>query len=152
MIALMHAALVAGAAVPPPSRAAESCASAMGTLCANDRASHTECQRCLDANKRRLDEVECDFSEMLAFCEAAPPPPLEFTIRERQMSTVGREYWVEKNTVTRWNPNQTAIVVVDMWNKYPPWAANLTRSGREELGEDGAIVYRASACAGVWQY
>ena len=129
--------VVAVAVLPVPlsgsratDRDGESCASAMGTLCANDRASHTECQRCLDANKRRLDEVECDFSEMLAFCEAAPPPPLEFTIRERQMSTVGREYWVEKNTVTRWNPNQTAIVVVDMWDKPPPWAANLPRPRR----------------------
>ena len=128
------AVLPVAVAVPLSGRRAtdgESCASAMGTLCANDKASHTECQRCLDANKQRLDEVVCDFSEMLAFCEAAPPPPLEFTIRERQMSTVGREYWVEKNTVTRWNPNQTAIVVVDMWDKPPPWAANLPRPRRD---------------------
>ena len=37
------------------------------------------------------------------------------TLRNRHMSTVGRQEWIVNNTVHDWAPAETAIVVVDMW-------------------------------------
>eukprot|EP00729_Bicosta_minor_P012526 gene12526-14083_t len=48
---------------------------------------------------------------MLVFTAAMP-----ITVRNRHMSTVGRHEWIVNNTVHQWNPKETAIVVVDMWN------------------------------------
>lgn len=40
------------------------------------------------------------------------------------MSTVGRQEWIQNNTVQSWDPARTAIVVIDMWNKH--WCASAT--------------------------
>jgi len=46
------------------------------------------------------------------------------TLKSRFMSRVGREEWVVNQTVVQWKPEETAIIVVDMWNVH--WCHSAT--------------------------
>lgn len=46
------------------------------------------------------------------------------TLRSQHMSTVGRQEWIVDNVVAQWTPAETAVVVVDMWNKH--WCKTAT--------------------------
>ena len=41
---------------------------------------------------------------------------LPVTLKSRYMSKVGRQEWLVNHTIVDWEPSQTAIVVVDMWD------------------------------------
>jgi|EP00966_Prymnesium_polylepis_P089394 hypothetical protein len=55
---------------------------------------------------------------------ASAASPLQTTVRRQHMSAVGRQEWVVNNTVAHWLPSETAVVVVDMWDKH--WCASAT--------------------------
>lgn len=55
---------------------------------------------------------------------SGPFGPLLVTTRRQHMSTVGRQEWLQNNQRLSWEPTQTAIVVVDMWNVH--WCASAT--------------------------
>jgi len=61
---------------------------------------------------------------LLGLAAATPSGPLQLTTRRQYMSAVGRQEWVQNNTVVAWNPNRTGIVVVDMWDVH--WCAPFT--------------------------
>ena len=41
---------------------------------------------------------------------------LPVTLKSRYMSKVGRQEWLVNHTIVDWEPSQTGIVVVDMWD------------------------------------
>lgn len=41
---------------------------------------------------------------------------LPVTLKSRYMSKVGRQEWLVNHTIVEWEPSQTGIVVVDMWD------------------------------------
>lgn len=49
---------------------------------------------------------------------------LPVTLKSRYMSKVGRQEWLVNHTVVDWEPSQTAIVVVDMWDVH--WCVSLS--------------------------
>jgi hypothetical protein len=63
------------------------------------------------------------------------------TLRHREMSTVGRQEWIEHNIVTEWIPKQTALIVVDMWNEH--WC----RSATSRVGELAVIMNETLSAA-----
>ena len=48
---------------------------------------------------------------------------LTTTLRTQHLSsTVGRQEWLPNNTVVEWDAKETALIIVDMWNKH--WCAS----------------------------
>ena len=59
------------------------------------------------------------FAVLLGAANALP-----VTLKSRYMSKVGRQEWLVNHTIVDWEPSQTAIVVVDMWDVH--WYALLS--------------------------
>eukprot|EP01062_Namystynia_karyoxenos_P058632 TRINITY_DN50151_c0_g1_i1.p1 TRINITY_DN50151_c0_g1~~TRINITY_DN50151_c0_g1_i1.p1 ORF type:complete len:276 (+),score=79.94 TRINITY_DN50151_c0_g1_i1:94-921(+) len=55
---------------------------------------------------------------------AAAVRPVNLTLRSQYMSPVGKQQWETVNAAVSWDPAQTAIVVVDMWDKH--WCPSAT--------------------------
>lgn len=49
---------------------------------------------------------------------------MPFTVRDQYMSAVGRQEWMINNTRVDWDPKETAIVIVDMWDVH--WCHSAT--------------------------
>ena len=77
---------------------------------------------------------------------AAAASPLSITLRQQHMSAVGRQEWLANHTVVAWEPAQTAVVIVDMWNKH--WCASAT-TRVAELATPMDEFVNASRAAGL---
>ena len=57
--------------------------------------------------------------------KSVPPndKPLDFTIRRQVPRTTGRHGWRIVEEEVTWRSSQTAIIIVDMWNKHWSWGA-----------------------------
>ena len=49
---------------------------------------------------------------------------MKVTLRSQYMSKVGRQEWITLNSVADWRENETAFVVVDMWDRH--WCETAT--------------------------
>ena len=77
---------------------------------------------------------------------AASSPPTRLTLRTQFMSPVGRQEYLVNHTVVPFVPHQTAIVVVDMWDKH--WCASAT-TRVAELATPMQQYVAAARAAGV---
>jgi len=82
------------------------------------------------------------------------------TLRTQHMSSVGRQEWIVNNTIAQWKGEETAFVIVDMWNTH--WCAssttrfaeiaipmNQTIAAARELGVH--IIFAPSDCADYYK-
>mmetsp|Transcript_100760 Transcript_100760/g.157350 ORF Transcript_100760/g.157350 Transcript_100760/m.157350 type:complete len:279 (-) Transcript_100760:16-852(-) len=49
---------------------------------------------------------------------------VSLTLRSQYLSSIGRQEWIVNNTVVQWRGEETAIVVVDMWQQH--WCPTAT--------------------------
>lgn len=60
----------------------------------------------------------------MRFFALALAGPVAFTFRSQHLSPVGRHEWIVNETRVAWEAHETAIVVVDMWDKH--WCDSAT--------------------------
>ncbi len=58
-----------------------------------------------------------------AFSASTEKQTLSLSIRRQEARTVGRNGWRIIEEEVNWHANETAIIVVDMWNKHWSWGA-----------------------------
>ena len=80
---------------------------------ANDTTAEEEPASSDNGRRRLLGEMMDDMANMTM---NETDITLPFTLRRQHMSGVGRREWIVNNTMVKLNPDETAIIVVDMWD------------------------------------
>jgi len=61
---------------------------------------------------------------LLSLFAGAAAKNISLTLRNQHMSKVGRQEWIAQSTAAQWVGEETAIIVVDMWNQH--WCQSAT--------------------------